>query len=117
VIESNIIGGLLLVAFAAMTLRLTNGHVGFFIMMIVVAMLIFPVAAMFDSPKGWPRTAMLCATIGLALLGIIVIVIPFALPDNEETFRWFKRAISIYAGGILASQLAGNAFPMLRPKQ
>jgi len=117
VIESNVIGGLLLIALGALSMWVTTAHVGYLVMTVAVAMLIFPVAAMFDAPVGWPRTMMLVVTICLALVAILLATMPFVLPDNQSSLDVFQTVLYVFVGGIIFCQLAGNALPMFRPKR
>jgi tetratricopeptide (TPR) repeat protein len=115
VMQSNIIGILLAIFFTSLGLFVATTAVGFLTLMFVSGLLVFPVAALFGAPAGWPRHLMLAVTIGLGLVGIAAVALVFA--TGEDGGRAFGGLFAIFILGVILSQIAANALPMFRPKQ
>ena len=81
----------------------------------VAGLLIFPVAALFAAPAGWPRTLMIVVSGVLALIGLAAVALVFA--QGEEGGRAFGGLFALFLLGVVFSQIAANALPMFKPEQ
>lgn len=110
VMQSNLIGVLLVICLAAIGLFIATRNDGYFTLMVVSGLLVMPAAGLFMAPNGWPRNVMLGVAIALTLIGGVSVALAF-------TFGQGGPLLGLFVLGIVASQLAANAMPMFRPKQ
>jgi len=115
VIQSNLIGLLIAIFLSSGGVFLATQRAGFLTLMVVGGLLVFPVAALFAAPNGWPRQLMIVVSSLLALIGLATVALVFA--QGEDSGRAFGGLFGLFLLGVVFSQIAANALPMFKPKQ
>jgi tetratricopeptide (TPR) repeat protein len=84
------------------------------VMALVFALLLLPVAAVFQCATGWPRTVMACFTIGLALFGLVILSMAATDTGSKNATA---ELLAGFALTTLASTWLGNFLISQRPKK
>ncbi|HKA57770.1 MAG TPA: tetratricopeptide repeat protein [Gemmatimonadales bacterium] len=116
-LQSTLVSSALLFAAAATIVFLVTGAAtaaaGIFTSLLVS----IPIAATFRTQRGWPRTAMMWYTIGLAVLGAVVILLVAwsEWRGSNDDLGWGLFFLFLFAA--FAAQWIGNWLAGVRPKR
>lgn len=97
----------------------TGPNADYLIPALVFGLLAIPTAAVFGCSKGWPRLAMLCITIVLALAGITAVTLLSFLhpPKKSPAATMAMLSFTIFLLGTFVSQWVANWLSQQRPER
>ena len=111
IVASNWVGACLLGALAGLVWLFVAADARGFVLFGVCALIVIPVAAVFNSARGWPRQSMTTYTLALAAVGAGILV--GMSMDPEPAF--VGTFIGIFLLGSILSGWVANALVMARP--
>ncbi len=116
VFASNLVGGVLLVGLGGLGAAVLSGNKGFLFVGLGGLLLSLPVAGIFHCEKGWPRTAMAIYAGGLAVAGVLALLV--AVTSGEEGASGVAVGLGVvFLLGTLYSGWVGNILASFRPKK
>lgn len=115
-------GAVVIPAVVSLALCFYFGFGSFFILVaLVFGCLMVPVSGSFKASEGWPRTVLVCATIGLAAAGFAALgMIVFGVSQGAAGKPWTTRGVDLlwmFVIGCVIFMWAANAIIPIRPKR
>jgi tetratricopeptide (TPR) repeat protein len=109
-------------ALVCLGLCLYFGFGSFFILLaLVFGFLMIPVSASFKASEGWPRTLLICCTIGLAVAGFVALgLVAFGISQGATGKIWSTRGgglLGLFVVGCVLFMWVANVIIPIRPKR
>jgi hypothetical protein len=116
IVESNWIGGVILLALLSLGACVVQGFDSPFLMAAMVfGFLIIPVAGTFKTSLGWPRNVMWAYTVVLAALGLVSLFTAFATSAGRQSGEW--AFFGLFMLGVIVAPWLANYLIMQRPRR
>jgi len=116
-------GATVFLALASLALCFVFGFNSIFLMSaLVFGILMIPVAGMFRASEGWPRTLLMCYTMGLLVAGLAALLLS-GLGEwhgGREGQRWLKLGggtLGLFITGAIIFMWGANVIIPIRPKR
>lgn len=115
--ESNLVGAAIFGALASAGIYATTGSPTAFFAIICCAAMVIPLSRVFNNYGGWPRTVFVLYSVGMALLGLMVVVCVAAANhlSSERLAEFSNSLFGVFVIGVVLSAWIANGLGMVRP--